>query len=148
MVPVVAQAKSLWLAVVGRPIRSRAVMALLDRYSMVPDDSHVLSIYWEAPHAGIEILENNGVVDTVFLHAEGRDDYTAYRGPLPGGVRFGMSRSEARTCLGEPEWSGPVLDVPGLGPSATDRYRLDELVVSLAHDAPGFGLALVVLAKG
>lgn len=144
----VAQAKSLWLAVVGRPIESRAVRALLDRYSMVPDDSHVLSIYWEAPHAGIEVLESDGVVDAVFLHAEGRDDFAEYRGPLPGGVHFGMSRTEARACLGEPEWKGPVLDVAGLGPSATDRYRLDELVVSLAHDAPEFGLALVVLTRG
>ena len=55
-----------------------------------------------------------------------------------------MSREDVRTCLGEPDWTEPALDLAGLGPGATDRYRMTDITVSLAHDAPQFGLALVV----
>lgn len=67
------------------------------------DDAFFLSF----PGQGVEMLFNQvGVLESVFLFAEGEDGARQFAGDLPEGLRFPMSREGVRKNLGAPQETG------------------------------------------
>jgi len=106
----------------------------LDVVASSPDlvgDSFVVEVidgrtYGEAPRSGLSfVVDDDGRVDTVHLHAEGHEGYSGYGGMIPLGVRFDMSRAQVRSILGSPTASGEARQIKGYGEGpAWDRFDL------------------------
>jgi hypothetical protein len=65
------------------------------------------SLYLNARKAGIALaLTKRRAVLTIFLYAQGVEDFEEYNGALPADLFFGSSRADVRAALGEPTFSG------------------------------------------
>jgi hypothetical protein len=58
--------------------------------------------YMTASADGIELILNDGIIKTIFLFAQGRDDHQAYQGNLPAALTFSSRLSEVVQTLGKP----------------------------------------------
>lgn len=60
--------------------------------------------YIECPDQGFAVLiDTDDICRTIQLFSAGKEpSYSPYTGDLPGGVRFGTSREEARAIMGKP----------------------------------------------
>jgi len=76
-----------------------------------------------------DLPEGTLVVSTVFLFAERVQKHRQYQGALPHGLKFGMSRDQVRTLLGEPHWTSPMLPV--------DRWHYDGYRLAVNFDDCG-----------
>jgi hypothetical protein len=104
--------------------------------------------YLVYPAHGIEVaLDEAGLIEQVMLHAEGHESHRGYRGPLPEGLSFMMSREEARHRLGTPERSGEAAVLPVLGASPPwDRFlRAGHLAHVRYADETARAIALTTL---
>lgn len=60
--------------------------------------------YVEALDCGLSfVLADDGIVKAVHLYAEGHQGSSGFRGRIPCGLRFNMSREEVRELLGQPD---------------------------------------------
>jgi hypothetical protein len=76
------------------------------------------SKYLNAPDAGISFaLTKKLKVESIFLYAEGIENFSQYDDALPGGLSFAQSRKKVRKALGDPVFSG---EVGGIGLMAID----------------------------
>ena len=76
------------------------------------------------------VLPDNEHIDTVQLYAAGKDGYSGFSHPIPGGLTFMMSRVAVRHLLGPPNSAGEATVLPILGKKpAWDRFVLGALVI-------------------
>ena len=127
------------LRLLGRRESDDAVQAIICEHGLVPEEAHGAT-YWEASAFGITVRSENGIVDTVFLHGDGKDDFAEYQGPLPTGLEFGCDRSVVRTLGGAPTWSST-------GAHDWDRYDLDEAYVHFTYEGEPRGVSMITLGS-
>ncbi len=79
-------------------------------------------LVWSSKKAGLEIqgLRASRRITTVFLHAKGYEDFKQYRGVLPHGLKFGMTKDETKSQMQLP----PSFDGPTHTSWDFDDYRL------------------------
>lgn len=114
---------------------------------MQKDDSTSAGTYWESPHSGITILVTNNVVNSIFLHADGKDEFSQYQGSLPYGLTFSSSRDDARAILGAPVSSSDGVYIPDLTIGGWDRFQLPGISLHLTYKANNQAISLVTLDK-
>jgi hypothetical protein len=107
------------------------------------------SNYLHARDAGISFALNGTMkVKSIFLYADGVEDFKQYLEELPGGISFEMSRTQVRKALGEPVLS---TEVGGTGIMAIDfpldRYESDTSYVSFEYTEDGAHIRLVAIGK-
>jgi hypothetical protein len=66
---------------------------LVSEFGLVGPDEHG---YLENPSKGIALGSEQGLIDSVFLHATGKDDYDQFSGPLPAGLTFESRQQDVR----------------------------------------------------
>jgi hypothetical protein len=101
----------------------------------IPRGSFYIGI--ESPTKGIDInftpteyidysneerdLEGTLLVTAIFLYRGGVDGHKRFELPLPHGLTFGTTRTDAWKLLGKPSWSSPVLSIDRW---AYGRYKM------------------------
>ncbi len=133
------------LRIVGQPASGVDAVELIRRYSMTEDDTTSAGAYWEAPDAGIALLVDNGIVESIFLHAEGKDGFAQYQGHLPECITFRLSRERVRASLGAPDKASGPVDVAGLSHGGWDRFEVTTGVVHLTYAEGGWSISLITL---
>jgi hypothetical protein len=129
----------------------------LDVVASSPDlvgDSFVVEVidrrtYGEAPRSGLSfIVDDDGRIRTVHLHAEGHEGHAAYLGVIPLGVRFDMSRAEVRSVLGSPTASGEAHQIEGYGEGpAWDLFDLAGAQMHVEYAKDQRSIRLVTLSR-
>jgi hypothetical protein len=139
----VATAEEL-LAVVGTPVKSRAVRALVAADGLVastdPDleEGEPVRSYLASPAAGYQLMHHSGRVATAFVYAEPDEGFAAFPGPLPGGLPRGATRSEVRAQFGVPERSGEAVTRPVVGRQGSwDRFAVGQLRIHFGYTEVG-----------
>lgn len=104
-------------------------------------------VYANAPSSGISLVLDGGSVEAVQLYGPARDEgFAGFPGLLPFGLDFDMSRSEARSVLGEPEASGEPRAKSLIGPvPGWDRFDVELVRIHLEFDAGEQSIGLVTL---
>jgi hypothetical protein len=84
---------------------------------------------WFSQGNGLEISADpdSDRITTVFMFAEGTDDYEQFGGDLPGGIGFDWDRARIGSALGKPSMSGPE----------HDRWELDDYAIIVEYDDVG-----------
>jgi hypothetical protein len=105
------------------------------------------SPYLNARDEGISLaLEKDDRVKAVFLYAEGVEDFSKYKSPLPGGLAFDTPRAAIRSKPGEPVYAG---EGGGTGIMAIkhsfDRYESSEFYIRFEYADGDGGIRLVTL---
>jgi hypothetical protein len=96
--------------------------------------------------AGIQILTDaDGHVAAILLFGPGSLEASAYAGPLPGGLRFGMSRDEVRGLLGKPDESRDPKVHLGQALPPWDKYRFGRRWVHARYAADASRIDRVTL---
>jgi hypothetical protein len=128
-------------ALLGKPPSHAVVRAFVDRHNAVIElSSYPDSVYHVAKDRGFSLLEEDGVIVTVFLYAQaGYEDFERYPGPLPRGLVAGDRREDVLRRLGEPHRSSGPVDRPGdMGSIAGwDKYYEPELSLHVQYDTQG-----------
>lgn len=125
------------LRALGQREDSDAVRDLIVLHGLVPDEVHGTT-YWEATAFGIALRSEGGIVDTVFLYGQGKDDFAEYQGQLPIGIELGCDRSVVRRYAGTPtRWSS--------GTYEWDRYEAEGTYVHFMYEGKPLGVSLITL---
>jgi len=114
----------------------------------VDRDSH--AVYYTYAAAGIELTFLSGLgLASVFLvsRAESGDEsISAYRGALPSGLSFEMSRSQVHELLGEPHDHGDAKISFGLQVFPWDSYSVDMNVLRISYALDLLGINQVIIS--
>lgn len=110
--------------VLGCPQSDPRVGALIEEFSLLPDDSIAEAVYWESPPHGISLLQERNIVSSIFLHRQGKDDFQEFRGTLPAGVNFDSTRQQIRKTLGSPRESSEIRYINDVFYEAWDKYDI------------------------
>ncbi len=125
----------------GKPSSHPAVQTFIDRHGAVIElSSYPDATYHLAKNRGFSLLEENGVIGTVFLYVEaGYEGFARYAGPLPRGLDIGDRRDDVLRKLGEPHRSSGPVDRPGdLGTIAGwDKYYEPAMSLHVQYDEQG-----------
>jgi hypothetical protein len=64
--------------------------------------------YYTSPTSGLSLMfdEPDDAVCSIFMHREGYNDYSEFKGELPHGLDFTWKRSDVHRELGPPDKSG------------------------------------------
>ena len=106
--------------------------------------------YVDIVPGGISLMfPGHETVGVVFLHAPGHEGFAGYGQPLPGGLTFGMGRSDVRSKLGEPDRQGEEGQVFGLGrKGAWDSFLVGSIRLHIEYVLGGGAIQLVtIMAK-
>jgi hypothetical protein len=110
-------------------------------------------IYVQLPSAGLSaVADEHAVIFAVQLHAEDREGYVEFRGDLPRGLRFDMSRDAARAHLGPPTSSGEGADIHPFGrTTAWDRWDFPDAPAvhcEYGHDDASIRMVSLLSTRG
>lgn len=113
--------------IIGRRLDDPAVkqeLAAIDPSAQPEDDEGETA--WASEPSGLELSADTDtqVIDTVFMFAEGTDDYEQFAGPLPAGIGFDWDRARIHQTLGAPGMSGPH----------HDRWQGDDYDIVIEYD--------------
>lgn len=105
--------------------------------------------YYAFSEAGMDFmfLNENDKLCTVFLHSEGYEGYSLYKGQLPKNLDFGFKRSYVHELLGIPTVSGGDEYAPELNKSIPcwDKYDFGEYILNVTYTRENT-IALVCVA--
>ena len=135
-----------FLAVLGQRIDETAASTLIETFRLARDGSEEEG-YLESERAGLSLRYDVGRVDSVFLHAEGKDGFSAYRGALPFGLAFGSKVSEVRRKLGPPDRSSGPMISPYLRSNGWDRYDFEGFYLHFTYRLVEGSIELVTLGS-
>lgn len=103
-------------------------------------------IYYEDKSFGIAVMMEDGLVESVFLFAEGREDFSGYPLTLPSGLAFGMDGDDVRELLGAPTTSRPPdLPNPPEAKGGWDAFVEQDLKLHVTYHPVSKRLDLVTL---
>ncbi len=103
-------------------------------------------LYYEDKSFGIAVMVEDGLVESVFLFAEGREEFSGYPLALPSGLAFGMDRDEVRGLVGVPTTSRPPnLPNPPEATGGWDAFVEQDLKLHVTYHAVSKRLDLVTL---
>ncbi len=101
------------------------VTRVIEEYSLERDEV-LNSVYWENPDAGLSIKSCNNLVESVFLHAEGKDGFRQFSLESFDGIGFNSTFRNVRERFGHPSQSSmPDTVCDGISHGGWDRYDLD-----------------------
>lgn len=85
-----------------------AVERFLEAQSSPREKTCVLGqCYLNLKQAGVSLaLDQEGRVETIFLHSQGHEGYAEYRAALPHGLSFDDDHQDVVARLGKPTWTG------------------------------------------
>jgi hypothetical protein len=100
------------LAQYGLPVRPKT-FPRDEEYTGLNSEANGISVNYlrseYAPsHISDALPEGDVVLYGIFLYREGIDGFHEFKGEIPFGLRFTLTRSEARQLLGAPEWTSPI----------------------------------------
>ncbi|GBQ49893.1 hypothetical protein ACM0P6_11940 [Komagataeibacter sucrofermentans] len=124
---------------------------IIDLLGLAPDKIKIISeqkydnieefddrIDYEFCNDGFCLCKESGksIIDNIFFHSKNYGDgYQAYRGELPLGLRFDMSRAEVHQLCGKPDSSRGAVTVPALGTvPPSDKYVRNAMKISIIYD--------------
>lgn len=136
--------------ILGEPVTSPAVAAVIERYALTaetPDPDTPDRVTYANPSAGLQLQHGaDERVTTVFIHAEGKDGYTQFADPLPGGLSFDHTRDDVRAVLGTPSrFKDPGVGL-FVGPhGGWDRYDDDDASLHVEYRLDDGRIELITL---
>lgn len=133
-----------FLSVLQRRIDDSAVSNLVRTFGLVRDGSDDEG-YLESEREGLALRYDAGRICCVFLHAEGKDDFSAYRGVLPFGLTFGSKASDVRRVLGQPTQSKGTNISPYFRANGWDRYDFEGFYLHFTYRVVKGTIELVAL---
>jgi len=133
------------LEVLGTSVKGPLMERLIADHALIgPNDDG----YWENSRAGISLLAEDGLVDTIFLHAFGKDDFMEFPGPLPAGLTFESRRTDVRHAFGTPESSGGPDKVTNVySHDGWDRYAVGARFIHFSYRRNDGRIDLVTLMR-
>jgi hypothetical protein len=94
-------------ALVGQPLHSKLAQALLGPYAGDRSLSPFSDCTYHNYNAhGLSLRVAGDTITTVFLYAQGADDFEAYPGALPENLSWSDTRADVETKLGAPTKTG------------------------------------------
>ena len=95
--------------------------------------------YLSTQASGYTLTHQEGRVVNIFIYPEPTEGFSAFPGPLPGGVHRGATRQDVMARFGIPERSGEAATIVGLErQGAWDRFELDGVFVHFQYTASGW----------
>lgn len=95
---------------IGKSRTDKEVLSLIKGMDEIDDNTVVT--YFENPAKGISILFEDSILESIFLHGEGKDGFREYK-DLLGPILFSSGKAGIRDTLGVPESSKVDDKVPG-----------------------------------
>lgn len=86
---------------IGKPMQSAEVQSLIRKLGPGTRKKGDLGIYYRHKASGVILVENEARLAEIRLQPKG-GGMTQYGGEIPFSAKFGQSRDEIRTALGEP----------------------------------------------
>lgn len=103
-------------------------------------------VYFTSKTSGVELLTNTrGDVAAIFLFGPESEGVSEYRSDLPSGLRFGLSRDEVRSLLGDPDESGDAKVHLGDAIASWDKYRLADYCLHARYALDGSHIVRVTV---
>jgi hypothetical protein len=107
------------------------------------------SLYLNGRDAGISLaLCPKQHIQSIFLYAEGVEDFAQYVGHVPQGLSFGSARMDVCAVMGEPAMSA---DAGGTGIFAIDysfdRFERDGCYIRFEYTSDATSVRLITLGK-
>lgn len=103
--------------------------------------------FYTGRSSGVEVLvSGEGSVDAVFLFGPGSGEGPEYIGTLPHGLRFGYSRAEVRSLLGQPIESGEGETFLGQVVYPWDKFDCGRYTLHVRYTSDQSGINCVTLA--
>ena len=96
--------------------------------------------------AGLSLIHQSGVINTVFLFASTADGFSAFSGGLPLGLRVEDSQADVRRKLGAPQSERPAGFLKSLrrrGPC--DRFDRPEFSVGVDYEEHGDRIRKIII---
>ena len=105
--------------------------------------------YVSLPEVGVSlVLSAQDRVETVHLYGVEMDGFSRYRGALPNGLAWAMSRDEVQQAWGSPSERGEAQNIPGLGQyPAWDAFQRNGVRIHLQYKLEGTGISLITLSN-
>ncbi len=99
--------------------------------------------------AGVELRFARGIgLELVFLHSEGHEKFSQFRGELIGGVTFATDRKALRKKLGKPTASREQIEDSILGiMGAWDGYLINGLAIQFIYSPVTGSIEHVIIEK-
>lgn len=113
-------------------LKSKAMTVLKERPQPRQDEGRY---YCSSRTDGISLITDpDSTIIEIHLFADGYQGFGGYRGALPHGLAFNLSRVQVRERLGPPQSFGGSKVIAGLGRRpAWDRYELSTHAVRVAY---------------
>lgn len=124
---------------IGRKKADLAVAAFVDSLGVCRDTDAFggLSIQDYPPLGLCLYFDEEKLLVTAFLYAEGHDEHAQFQGVLPHGASFADSRSSIQKRFGDPEKSGPTWDRFSFTEHLVHfQYSTDEVIQMVTVMAP------------
>lgn len=140
------------VGVLGLPWDDPRVRGFIADHDLCDDgaraNSYPESAYFENPALGIALLRERGLVDSVFLHAEGKDDFHQYGGELPDDLSISLRRQEVLARLGSPSASGPaVQERRSIAHGGWDRFSYPAFLLHFTYAPVSELITLVTVSR-
>jgi hypothetical protein len=115
----------------GKKFKSKEVQAFLKTLPGKIEVAKFQECYFHSSRdGGISLrFDTKDVLTTIFLYAEGAEQFKQYSGELPNGLTFALTRAEIEKKLGKPDKSGGAgvieywVSYPMLGIGVTYRSK-------------------------
>jgi hypothetical protein len=101
--------------------------------------------YYNLPELGLQFLiQNGGIITTIFFHMEGDSDVRPYAWHFKNGLNPTSTREEVLTAFGMPERSSATDQKSHqFAPGGWDRFLLPRCIIHITYKQGNKGVSLV-----
>lgn len=136
-----------FIDILGKNIDSIAVKNVILQFQLKRDELSGI-VYFENEEKGISLECEDSTLRSVFLFAEGKDDFSQYKGILFGNIHFGITKKEVRSELGCPTESGMSEKITStLEHGGWDKYNCDIFSIHFSYSIADSSIELITLEQ-
>lgn len=125
-----------WYArLLGREPEGEEFKRLIAEFKLSSQEESSASNRWyENENVGVSVFVCQGRIDAIQFYSDEHPNFDGFKGSLPLGLNFGMTRDKAREQLGDPDSVSPARSIgTGLGHSGIDRYNTHTCTVGVSY---------------
>ncbi len=98
------------------------------------EDSGASNRWYENERVGVSVFIGQGKIEAIQFYSAEHPNFNGFKGPLPLGLDFGMSREKVRELLGDPQSVTSSRSISkGLGHAGIDRYSVGAINVAVSY---------------
>lgn len=124
-----------YTTLLGSEPEGEAFNRLLAEFKLSSQQDRSASNRWyENTNIGVSVFIGRGKIEAIQFYSAEHPDFDGFKGQLPLGLAFGMTRDKVHQQLGDADNVTPPRSIgPSLGHSGIDRYYTDTCNVAVSY---------------